>query len=161
MQVEKNKVVSIDYTLKDDEGNLLDSSEGNAPLAYLHGKGNIIPGLENELEGKQTGDSLSVRVEPKEGYGERNDALTQVVPRQMFQGTDTIEVGMQFHAADEQGNTQVITVTAVDGDDITVDGNHPLAGVALNFDVKVVDVRDATEEEMAHGHAHGAGGHQH
>lgn len=161
MQIEKHKVVSIDYSLKDDEGNLIDSSEGNDPLAYLHGMGNIIPGLENELEGKKVGDSLSVRIEPKDGYGEKSDALTQVVPKEMFEGTDDIQVGMQFHAADEQGNMQVITVSAVNGDEITVDGNHPLAGVHLNFDVKVVDVRDASAEEIEHGHAHGAGGHAH
>lgn len=161
MQIEKHKVVSIDYTLKDDQGNLIDSSEGADPLAYLHGVGNIIPGLESELEGKQTGESISVRIEPEKGYGERNEALTQVVPKEMFQGADKIEVGMQFHAADEQGNTQVITVAGVEGDNVTVDGNHPLAGVHLNFDVKVVDVRDATDEELEHGHAHGAGGHNH
>lgn len=161
MQIEKHKVVSIDYSLKDDEGNLIDSSEGNDPLAYLHGMGNIIPGLENELEGKAVGDALSVRVEPKDGYGERSDELTQVVPKEMFEGTDDIQVGMQFNAADEQGNMQVITIAAVDGDQITVDGNHPLAGLHLNFDVKVLEIRDASDEEIEHGHAHGAGGHEH
>ena len=161
MQIEKHKVVSIDYTLKDDDGNVIDSSEGGDPLAYLHGMGNIIPGLENELEGKEKGDSLSVRIAPEDGYGEKSDALTQVVPRNMFEGVDKIEVGMQFHAADEQGNMQVITVSDVNGDEITVDGNHPLAGVHLNFDVEVVDIRDASSEEIEHGHAHGAGGHEH
>jgi len=161
MQIEKHKVVSIDYTLKDDEGSIIDSSEGNEPLFYLHGVGNIVSGLEKELDGKLKGDAISVRVVPEEGYGERSDALTQTVSKNMFEGVDTIEVGMQFHAADEQGNTQMITVIGVEGDDITIDGNHPLAGVHLNFDVTVLEVRDASKEELEHGHVHGPGGHQH
>lgn len=161
MQIEKHKVVSIDYTLRDDEGNVIDSSEGGDPLAYLHGMGNIIPGLENELIGKKVGDSLSVRIHPKDGYGEKSDELTQIVPKEMFEGAEEIEVGMQFHAADDNGNLQVITVTAVEGDNITVDGNHPLAGMHLNFDVNVLEVRDATDEEIEHGHAHDPDGHHH
>jgi len=161
MQIEKHKVVSIDYSLKDDEGNLIDSSEGADPLAYLHGMGNIIPGLENELEGKAVGDTLSVRIAPEDGYGERSDALTQVVPKNMFEGVEEIQVGMQFHAADANGHMQVVTVAAVADNDVTIDANHPLAGVHLNFDVKVVDIRDASQEEIEHGHAHGDGGHQH
>ncbi len=161
MQIEKHKVVSIDYTLKDDKGNIIDSSEGNEPLAYLHGMGNIVPGLENELTGKKIGDAIEIRIEPQDGYGERNDALLEVVPKEMFQGAEAIETGMQFQAADEQGNMQVITVAQVEGDNVTVDSNHPLAGVHLNFDVTVLEVRDATAEEIEHGHAHGAGGHHH
>lgn len=161
MQIEKHKVVSIDYSLKDDEGTLIDTSEGADPLAYLHGMGNIIPGLENELEGKAVGDTLSVRIAPEDGYGERSDALTQIVPKNMFEGVEEIQVGMQFHAADGNGQTQVVTVAAVEGDDVTIDANHPLAGVHLNFDVKVVDIRDASQEEIEHGHAHGDGGHHH
>ncbi|MDF2445479.1 MAG: peptidylprolyl isomerase [Moraxellaceae bacterium] len=160
MQIANNVVASIEYTLTDDQGNVIDSSVGGEPLAYLHGAGNIIPGLEDALEGKQVGDSLKVSVPPSEGYGEKDEALLQVVPRSMFRGVDQIEVGMQFHAQTDHG-MQVITVAKVEGDNVTVDGNHPLAGQNLNFDVKVLEVRAATAEELEHGHVHGAGGHHH
>lgn len=160
MQVAKHKVVTIDYTLTDDQGAVIDSSQGGEPLAYIHGMNNIIPGLENALTGKQAGDSLKVSVPPGEGYGERNDAMTQEVPREMFDGAEEIQVGMQFHASDGE-RVHVVTVVGVSDTHITVDGNHPLAGQTLNFDVTIVDVRDATQEEMEHGHVHGPGGHQH
>lgn len=160
MQVAKDKVVAIDYTLKDDEGTVLDSSEGREPLAYIHGAGNIIPGLERALEGKQAGDNVSVRVDPAEAYGERDDALTQAVPMQMFQGVENVEAGMRFQAQTSSG-VQVVTVTKVEGDQVTVDANHPLAGVPLNFDVNVREVREATAEELSHGHVHGPGDHDH
>lgn len=160
MQIADKMVVTIDYTLKDDNGNILDSSnDGN--FAYLHGSNNIIPGLENALTGKLAGDEVDVKVSPAEGYGERNDSMVQAVPRDMFDSEQEIEVGMQFHAQSPEGDMVVVTVTDVDKDDITVDGNHPLAGMNLNFGVKVVDVREATAEEMDHGHVHGPGGHQH
>lgn len=160
MQIAKDLVACIEYTLTDDAGTVIDSSVGGEPLAYLHGAGNIIPGLENALEGKKVGDSFKVSIAPADGYGEKNEGLMQVVPKEMFQGVDTIEVGMQFHAQTDHG-MQVITVAAVDGSNITVDGNHPLAGQNLNFDVKVVEVRAASAEELDHGHVHGAGGHHH
>ncbi|HQV41345.1 MAG: peptidylprolyl isomerase [Moraxellaceae bacterium] len=160
MQIAKDLVASIEYTLTDAAGAVIDSSVGNEPLAYLHGAGNIIPGLENALEGKKAGDSLTVTVAPEDGYGEKNDGLIQVVPKDMFQGVDNIEAGMQFHAQTDHG-MQVITVAAVEGDNITVDGNHPLAGQTLKFDVKIIEVRAASEEELEHGHVHGAGGHHH
>lgn len=160
MQIAKDLVASIEYTLTDATGAVIDSSVGNEPLAYLHGAGNIIPGLENALEGKKAGDSLTVTVAPEDGYGEKNDGLIQVVPKDMFQGVDNIEAGMQFHAQTDHG-MQVITVAAVEGDNITVDGNHPLAGQTLKFDVKIIEVRAASEEELEHGHVHGAGGHHH
>ncbi|GAA4347598.1 FKBP-type peptidyl-prolyl cis-trans isomerase [Kangiella taiwanensis] len=160
MQIEENKVVKIEYTVKTEEGVLVDTSEGNEPLAYLHGHKNIIPGLENALIGKGVEDELSVTVTPEEAYGERHEQLIKEVPMQAFQGVDKVEPGMQFNAESPQG-PQLITVTKVDGDTVTVDGNHPLAGVTLNFDVKVVEVRDASEEELSHGHVHGAGGHEH
>ncbi|WP_290651977.1 peptidylprolyl isomerase [Aquisalimonas sp.] len=153
MQIAKDKVVAIDYTLKDEEGSVLDTSEGKEPLAYLHGSGNIIPGLEKALEGKNLGEEVSVHIPPEEAYGERRDDLTQVVPRSLFQGVDELQVGMQFQAQAE-GGEQIVTITGIDGDEITVDANHPMAGVPLNFDVKVVDVREATDEEKEHGHAH-------
>lgn len=160
MQIANDVVVSIEYTLTDDQGNVIDSSVGGEPLAYLHGAGNIIPGLEDALEGKAVGDSFKVSVTPAEGYGEKDEGLLQVVPRSMFRGVDDIEPGMQFHAQTDHG-MQVITVAKVEGDNVTVDGNHPLAGQNLNFDVKVLEVRAATAEELEHGHVHGAGGHHH
>ena len=160
MQIGKNRVVVIDYTLTDDNGDVVDSSAGGEPLAYIQGIGQIIPGLENALEGKSAGDEVNVTVAPTEGYGDYNEGLIQVVPREMFQGVDDIEPGMQFHAQTSQG-VQAITVTKVDGEDITIDGNHPLAGKNLNFAVTIKDVREATAEELDHGHVHGPGGHHH
>jgi FKBP-type peptidyl-prolyl cis-trans isomerase SlyD len=126
----------------------------------LHGAGNIIPGLEEALEGRTVGDKLNVAVTAAQAYGLRDDSLVQELPSNMFSGIENIEVGMEFHAETEQG-LQVVTVTKVEGDQVTIDGNHPLAGVDLNFDVEVTEVRAATEDEMNHGHAHGAGGHHH
>ncbi|MFO7858287.1 MAG: peptidylprolyl isomerase [Ectothiorhodospiraceae bacterium] len=153
MQIAKDKVVAIDYTLKDEDGSVLDTSEGKEPLSYMHGNGNIIPGLEQALEGKDEGEEVNVRVPPEEAYGERRDDLTQVVPRNLFQGVDELQVGMQFQAQAE-GGEQIVTIAAIDGDDVTVDANHPMAGVPLNFEVKVVEVREPTDEEKEHGHAH-------
>lgn len=150
-----NLVVSMHYKLTDTSGNLLDSSEGGEPLTYLHGAGNIIPGLESALTGKVAGDNVQATVAPEEAYGESRPEMIQVVPRTAFQGVEEIEPGMSFQAQGQDGEVQRITVTAVDGDNVTVDGNHPLAGVELNFDVEVVTVREATEEELSHGHVHG------
>ncbi len=161
MTIKENSAVSFHYTLTDDDGQQLDSSAGKEPLAYLHGAGNIIPGLENALTGKAVGDSMVVAVSAAEGYGEVQKELIQEVPRSAFQGVDTIEVGMQFEAQTGQGGNVPVTVTAVSEEVVTVDGNHPLAGKNLNFDVSIEDVRDATEEELAHGHVHGPGGHEH
>ena len=149
-----NLVVSMHYKLTDSDGNILDSSEGAEPMGYLHGAGNIIPGLEKALTGKVEGDSLQVKVDPAEGYGEVIPDLIQTVERAAFQGVESIEVDMTFEAQGPDGSVQHIVVKEVDGDNITVDGNHPLAGVALNFDIEIVGVREATEEETAHGHAH-------
>ncbi len=156
MQIADQKVVTIDYTLTDDNGNILDRSEGGR-FAYLHGAHNIIPGLEKALAGKAAGDEVEVRIQPEEGYGPRDETLRQVVSREMFDTPDEIEVGRQFHAQTPEGDTLIITVVGVEGDEVTIDGNHPLAGMTLNFDVKVVDVREATAEEIAHGHAHAGG----
>jgi len=160
MQVAENKVVAIDYTLKDNEGQTLDTSEGRGPLHYLHGAGNIISGLESALEGKSPGDEFQVQVGPQEGYGERNDQLQQTVPRSDFQGVEDVEVGMRFRVTGEGGEA-VVTVVDVKDDEVTLDGNHPLAGATLNFDVAVREVRDATSEEIEHGHVHGPEGHEH
>ena len=161
MQIAANKAVSIEYTLTNADGEVLDSSDGGAPLVYLHGAGNIIPGLEKALEGKQEGDALNVTVEPAEAYGEFNAELIAVLGRNMFEGVDELEVGMQFHASGPNGSMQIVTIKAVEDDEVTVDGNHPLAGEQLTFDVKVLEIREATEDEMAHGHIHGEGGVEH
>jgi FKBP-type peptidyl-prolyl cis-trans isomerase SlyD len=160
MQITENTVAAFHYTLTNGAGEVLDSSEGREPLLYLHGAGNIVPGLEKAMEGRKVGDSFKVDVAPEEGYGQRHDGLVQVVPRAAFQGVDTVEVGMQFQASGPQGQMSV-TIAKVEDDNVTVDGNHPLAGETLHFAVEVTDVRAATEEEISHGHVHGEGGHQH
>jgi FKBP-type peptidyl-prolyl cis-trans isomerase SlyD len=159
--IAKDKAVSIHYTLTLDGGQVIDSSEGKDPLVYLHGHGNIIPGLEKELVGKGIGEKLSVTVVPEEGYGVHNPGLIQEVPREAFQGVDNLEVGMMFQAPGEGGHIQLIRITGIEGDKITVDGNHELAGKTLNFAVEISEIREASPEELTHGHAHGAGGHQH
>jgi FKBP-type peptidyl-prolyl cis-trans isomerase SlyD len=151
MVIEKNRVVSIDYTLKDDDGEVLDSSEGSDPLVYLHGNDNIIPGLEKHLDGKKAGDSLSCVVPAAEAYGDYDDELVFEVPRDKFQDMGELEVGMQFRTDSGPG---VVTVTKIEKDTITVDANHPLAGENLHFDVKVMDIREATSEELSKGHPH-------
>lgn len=147
----------MDYALKDDDGTLIDESQPGQPLSYLHGHNNIIPGLESALLGKTVGETVEVRVAPEEGYGELNPALEQVVPRDRFQGVEQLEVGMQFQASTDQGPVSVRVVKVEEGN-VTVDGNHPLAGKHLNFNVTVQDVRAATEDEIAHGHIHQGGG---
>lgn len=157
--IQNDQVVSFHYTLTDENGTVIDKSEGQ-PLVYLHGAGNIIPGLENALTGKNVGDKLNVNVPAAEGYGEYNAEMVQEVPRNMFQGVDDIQAGMQFQAQTDDG-IQIVTVKDVNDESVFVDGNHPLAGQNLNFDVEIVDIRPATQEELEHGHVHGAGGHHH
>lgn len=157
MQIADRCIASFNYTLTNDAGDVLDTSNGREPLAYLHGAGNIVPGLEKAMEGKSAGDTFKVDVDPAEGYGERHDALVQVVPREAFQGVDDIQPGMQFQAQSNQG-VMSVTVTKIEDGQVTVDGNHPLAGETLHFDIEVTEVREATAEELEHGHAHGAGG---
>ena len=158
MVIADAKVVSIHYTLKNKDGELLDKSEEGEPLNYVHGTESIIPGLEAALAGKSAGDKLSVSVAPEQGYGLRSESLVQELPRDAFGEIDDIQEGMRFQAESENG-TQVISVTNVAADVITVDGNHPLAGETLNFDVEVDNVRDATTQEIEHGHVHSDGDH--
>jgi FKBP-type peptidyl-prolyl cis-trans isomerase SlyD len=150
-------VVSIHYTLTDDDGETLDSSAGRDPLMYLHGASNIIPGLESALTGKDVGDKVQVTVEPADAYGEVDAELVQRVPREAFEGIEQIEPGMQFEARSPEGGSQVVVVKEVADDGVVIDGNHPLAGQTLHFDVSVEEVRAATDEEVAHGHVHGPG----
>ncbi|MBX2963849.1 MAG: peptidylprolyl isomerase [Cyclobacteriaceae bacterium] len=159
MQIAKNTVVSIHYTLRDNDGNILDSSIGKDPLLYIQGIGNLIPGMEEGLEGRSKGEKLDIKVSPEKGYGVRNDSLIQKVPRTAF-GDQEVKPGMQFQAQTNAG-AQIVTITEVGLENVTVDGNHPLAGVGLNFSVEVMEVRPATEDELAHGHVHGPGGHHH
>lgn len=160
MQIAERTVASFHYTLTDDSGNVIDSSQGREPLVYLHGVGNIVPGLEKAMVGKQVGDAFNVVVSPEEGYGVPNEMLIQTVPRAAFQGVDSLEVGMQFTAQTGQGALSVV-IAKIEGDEVTVDGNHPLAGQNLNFAIDITDVREASVEEVLHGHVHGAGGHHH
>lgn len=153
MQATKDRVVSINYTLRDDEGNTLDSSEGRGPFSYLHGANNIVPGLENALEGKSAGERISVSIAPQDAYGEHDPSLVQAVPRDRFPPGMEIKAGSQFQAQTEAG-PRSIKVVDVQGDSVTVDANHPLAGMSLNFEVEIVDVREAAPEELRHGHAH-------
>ncbi|MDD1612881.1 MAG: peptidylprolyl isomerase [Methylococcaceae bacterium] len=154
MQVANNMAVSIHYTLTNDEGEVIDSSIGSDALVYLHGKGNIISGLEQALAGKEVGEEFTVRIPAEDAYGEFMPERVQVIPRSMFEGIDHLEVGMQFHA-DVSSGPGIVAIVDIDGDDITIDGNHPLAGMPLTFDVEIVDIRPATHEELEHGHIHG------
>jgi FKBP-type peptidyl-prolyl cis-trans isomerase SlyD len=157
MVIGKDSVVSIHYTLKDETGEVLDTSDGREPLDYVHGAGQIIPGLESELEGKKSGDDFSVVIEPEQGYGDRDESLVHEVPKTEFDTPDEIEVGMQFRVGAEGGNL-IMVVAGVNDDSVILDGNHPLAGVTLNFDVNVAGVREATEEELkASQHVHSSG----
>ena len=158
MQVSKHKVVSIDYTLKGDDGEVIDSSQGGEPLSYLHGEGNIIPGLERALDGKAQGDELQVSIDPADGYGERVEELRQIVSREDFGDVD-LKIGMQFRVSTEDNVDMIVEIVEIEDDRVTIDGNHALAGMTLHFDVTIQEIRDATKEEIEHGHAHHAGGH--
>jgi FKBP-type peptidyl-prolyl cis-trans isomerase SlyD len=158
MQVADDMAVSIHYTLTNDAGEVLDSSEGSEPLNYLQGSGNIISGLDRAVLGKVVGDKFNVRIPAEDAYGEIEEDMVDVISREMFEGVDNLEVGMQFNA-DVSSGAGIVTIVAIEGDDVTIDGNHPLAGQALTFEVEVVDVRLATKEELSHGHIHGAGCH--
>ena len=159
MNIAQDKVASLSYTLKNEKGEVLDTADTNQPFLYLHGAGGIIKGLESALLDKKLGDSFEITVAPEEAYGAHDEKMIEAVPRKMFEGIPDEEMvaGAQFHAETGQGN-QVITIASIDGDIVNIDGNHPLAGQTLHFDVAVLDVRDATQEELDHGHPHAPGG---
>ena len=159
MIIEDKRVVLMEYKLTDNDGNVIDQSD-KEPLAYLHGSGQIIPGLEKELVGKKVGDELKVTVAPAEGYGEFDESLLTKVEKEHLAGIPNLEIGMQVQGESPEG-VAIFTVKEINDAEVILDANHPLAGQTLNFDVKVVEVREATEDELTHGHAHGAGGHQH
>lgn len=156
MKVAANKVVKMHYSVMDNDKNSIDNSFDGEPLIFIVGTGYLIQGLEDALQGKEAGDTLSVTVPPEQGYGERHDELMQAVPKSMFEGME-IEVGMQFRASTDDGDQSVMIID-IQEDEVIVDGNNPLAGITLNFDVEILEVRDATPDELAHGHVHGAGG---
>jgi len=160
MQVAKHAVVTIQYTLTAPDGEVLDTSDGGEPLAYVHGTESIVPGLERALEGKQKGDHFDVHVGPEEGYGERDERLVHAVTRTQLPPGLPLEVGLQLQAKSPDGDL-IVTVVKLEGERVTLDGNHPLAGLDLHFRGEIVGVRAATHEELAHGHVHGAGGHAH
>ena len=161
MNIARNRVVSIDYTLSGEDGVVLDTTAGQQPLAYIHGTGSLVEGLEAALEGKAPTDHVSVRVTPEQAYGVRDDSIVFSLPRAQFRGVDELEVGMQIQVQSD-GDAHLVTVIAMDDNEVTVDGNHPLAGLTLHFDVDVVAVREATPDELEHGHAHeGSSGHSH
>lgn len=158
MNITRDKVVDLDYKLTV-HNEVIDQSEPGEPLVYLHGHSNIIPGLERALEGKTTGDSLQVTVSPEEGYGPRDPEAIELLSREDFD--DDIEIGSTYYAEAEDGSIIPFTVIGLEGQQVKVDFNPPLAGETLNFDVKVLGVRDATPEELDHGHAHGPDMHNH
>jgi FKBP-type peptidyl-prolyl cis-trans isomerase SlyD len=160
MIVADEKVISIHYTLKNAAGDILDSSSGKDPLVYMPGVGNLIPGLERALLGKTVGDAMPVVVLPEDGYGVRSENLVQTVSMSMFQDPDQVKLGIQFQAQTHD-SVRLATVTKIVGENVTIDMNHPLADETLYFDVEIVAIRDATEEERSHGHVHAHGGHAH
>jgi len=160
--VQKDDVVSIDYTLTDSQGNVIDSSEGMAPLEYLHGHNNLIPGLEKELAGMSVGETKQVTVAPEDAYGPRHENATQIIPHDAFPPEMKVEPGMALEMRDTTtGQIFEVYVTEIMPEGVVVDFNHPLAGETLHFDVKVVDIRPATPDEIAHGHVHSGGHHHH
>jgi FKBP-type peptidyl-prolyl cis-trans isomerase SlyD len=147
MQIEKDRVVTLGYTVTDEEGTLIDRSEGEESFSYIQGAGSILPGLEAALEGHRAGEEFSLTLAPADAYGERKESLLEVVPRDRFQTENDLTVGMHFQTPTERG-VRVVTVTDIAEDTVTVDTNHPLAGKTLNFDLSIVEVREATEQEL-------------
>jgi FKBP-type peptidyl-prolyl cis-trans isomerase SlyD len=155
MNIANDRVVSINYTLTNAQSQVLDAT-GAEPFSYLHGHRNIISGLEKALDGRNQGDAFKIHIPAADAYGERSEKLITTVPLDRFSGADSVQAGMQFHAETSDGELQMVTVTAVEGDIVTIDGNHPMAGLDLNFDVSIVDVREASEEELQNGSVLGA-----
>ncbi len=157
MTITRNKVVTFDFTLKDDKGTLLDSSTANEPVEYIHGYGQIMQGVEDNLEGKESGDALDFTVEPKAGYGEYDEKLLISVPKDKIEGEGAIELGTPITVR-VKGGERVFTIARIDENDVVLDGNHPLAGMQLHFGINVRDVREATPDELEHMHQHAEGG---
>lgn len=152
MKVSENKVVLFHYALVNSTGEVLDGSRGGNPLPYLHGHKNIVPGLEAAMDGREVGDKFEVVVPPEQGYGQRDEAKVQVIDRQAFADFTELEEGMVCQMEDDNGELQLVGITKIEGEDVTVDANHPFAGIELKFDVEIMEVRDATAEELSAGH---------
>lgn len=161
MPIGANKVVTLNFTLKDEQGNILDTTENAQPFSYISGQEQILPKLEAEVDTMLIGGKKHISIPAAEAYGEYNEEVVQVVGRENFPQDFLLEVGMQYIASAPDGTKMPFTITNVEGDDITIDFNHPLAGKDLEFDIELLDVRDATPEELAHGHVHGPDGHHH
>jgi FKBP-type peptidyl-prolyl cis-trans isomerase SlyD len=161
MPIAQNKIVTFNYTLKDDTGNVLDSTEGSTPFSFLSGNGQILPKLENAMDGMLVGSKKNVKISAPDAYGTYNENAVQQVDRNNFPENADLQPGMQFVANSPEGNQMPFIISEVKDNNIKIDFNHPLAGKDLEFDVELIDIRDATAEEIAHGHAHGAGGHHH
>lgn len=161
MAIESNKVVTMNFTLTDDNGNILDSTDQGGPFSYLSGNNNILPKLEEAVNGMIIGTKKQIKLDAVDAYGLYNDQIVQVVGKENFPEDFVLEVGMEYLASNPDGAQMPFTITSVEEETVTIDFNHPLAGKNLNFDVELLDVRDATAEELAHGHVHGAGGHHH
>lgn len=161
MAIEQNKVVTMNFTLKDDEGNVLDSTEKGGPFSYISGNNMVLPKLEDTVGGMLIGSKKNLKLEAKDGYGKYNEDALQVVGKENFPEDFVLEVGMEYMASGPDGVQMPFTICNIDGEEITIDFNHPLAGKNLNFDIELLNVRDATAEELSHGHVHGTGGHHH
>ena len=159
MKVSLNKVVAIHYKLTNNEGTVLDSSDGRGPLNFIYGLGHLIPGMEEGLDGKEVGSKFQLKVSPEKGYGNYQNEMVQQVPVSAFAGQE-IKVGMQFEAGTDEQRF-LVNIKSIEAETVTVDGNHPLAGVQLNFDIEVIEIREATDDEITHGHVHGPEGHNH
>lgn len=160
MTISNQRVVSFHFTLKDPSGKILETSNGSEPLVYMHGSGGIVPGLEEALEGRHVGDKFDVVLPPEKAYGPRDERLLQTVPKTQFPNPEKLSVGMQFQVK-SQGGPMILTVREVKDSEVIIDGNPELAGMTLKFSIEILEVRDASAEELAHGHAHGPGGHHH
>ncbi len=161
MKIANKHVVGIEYVLKDNKGEVLDTNEGGDPLLYIHGLGQIVNGLEKALEGRGAGDKVEVSVKAEDGYGEFDKELIQKIPRSEFKDMEPLEEGMEIVVETEEGEDQIMSISELSEKEVTLDGNHPLAGQDLHFQVTISSIREATAEEIEHGHAHGAGGHHH
>lgn len=161
MQISQNKVVTLHYTVRDDQGRVLESTEGREPLAYIQGTQTILPILEERLEGESDGVTVKIRVPMEDAYGPRREELVAVVKRDQFPSDTEVKEGQEFYYLDEDDEVRTVTVLKVSDDLVTIDSNHPFAGMDLNFDIHVVGVREATAEELDHGHVHGPGGVEH
>lgn len=161
MTISNDKVAMIRYTLHDDKGNLLDSNMEEEPMGYIHGTGTLLEGLEDALNGKKAGDKIKVVLSPENGYGEYDKELVEEYPRSAFEEGDPVEVGSEFQYEADDGEVVYCRITKVEGDTVTVDSNHPFVDKTLNYDLEIMSVRDATAEELDHGHVHGEGGHNH